>query len=144
MAVRKLQESRVFQAQVAELDRMMVWVREVLKKVKLQSSRCRKFEIAIEEALINIINYAYPNYEGLIKIIYEKDEKKETVNFSIIDQGNPFNPIKDVKKPNIGTKVEEQPIGGLGIHFMRELTDHIDYRREGNSNILILSQQINK
>ena len=34
--------------------------------------------------------------------------------------------------------MEERPIGGLGIHLVRQLVDEVSYHRRGDSNVVVL------
>lgn len=138
----RLKGSRVFGAEYSELALMMRWVREILGAAGINSNRSRKFEIAIEEALTNIVHYAYQISPGLVEIIFDVDPIKNRISFSIIDQGSPFNPIEDNTRPEVASSVDRQVVGGLGIHLMKELTGSLEYQRIGNSNVLKLSQVI--
>jgi len=55
----------------------------------------------------------------------------------IMDSGTPFNPLS-LSEPNLTEDVSERPIGGLGIHLIKKMMDEVEYRREGNNNILSL------
>ena len=63
-----MEGNRIFHAKISEFDEMMSWIREILEEVHCESSKSKKLEIAIEEALINIIHYAYDHPPGLVEI----------------------------------------------------------------------------
>jgi anti-sigma regulatory factor (Ser/Thr protein kinase) len=46
--------------------------------------------------------------------------------------------------PEVDTTLplEEKPVGGLGIHLIRQSVDALEYRREGNRNILVMTVRI--
>ncbi|MCP4296227.1 MAG: ATP-binding protein [Proteobacteria bacterium] len=100
--------------------------------------------LSLDELLTNIINYGYPNsgdgddsHEISIDMVIENDE----LNVVIIDDGIPFNPLEDVKEPDLSQKPESRQIGGLGIYLARKLTDSITYyRNDGGFNRIILSK----
>ncbi len=100
--------------------------------------------LSLDELLTNIINYGYPNsgdgddsHEISIDMVIENDE----LNVVIIDDGIPFNPLEDVKEPDLSQKLESRQIGGLGIYLARKLTDSITYyRNDGGFNRIILSK----
>lgn len=137
-------DSRIFQAGIAELDAMMEWIRQTIVSYGFTYEECKKFEVALEEALVNIINHAYRHSPGLIEIQYDWNVSTKQLRFSIIDQGYPFNPLRHNLKVDIGTEMEKRKEGGLGIHLMKELTDYIDYQREDDSNVLTLCFQLKK
>lgn len=118
---------------------MLHWVREQLLASGLDESYAFKAEIASEEALVNIIEHAYKKKEGTIEIdIHEEDGERRFVAITIRDHGPPFNPLQQNIAINRLAPIEEREVGGLGILFMREYMDEVLYRREKNSNILIL------
>jgi len=51
-----------------------------------------------------------------------------------------FNILEQSKPIDTGKSADERPVGGLGIHFVKTLMDSIEYRREGNRNILLITK----
>ena len=97
--------------------------------------------LAIEEAVVNVMNYAYPEGTvGYVDIDVEADDNY--VTFVISDTGKPFDPTQK-DEVNIALSVEERPIGGLGIHLVRRMMDEISYRYADHRNILTLRKRIN-
>ncbi len=92
------------------------------------------------EALVNVISYAYPETPGLVEISLEQD--REGVHITLKDRGRPFDPLQRERKIEEPTSIDGVEEGGLGIHFMREIADHIEYRREEGANCLTLSKRI--
>lgn len=130
--------SRQFRAALSDLDQMMKYVREFLDNFAV-APRARKFELAIEEAIVNVIHYAYIDYPpGLIEIEYSKEtDRLEVV---IKDQGAPFNPLENPKPFDKDAMIDDRDIGGLGIHFILKMSDLATYQRSDGWNILILTQ----
>ena len=52
-----------------------------------------------------------------------------------IDDGLAFNPMS-APAPDLDAEIHERPIGGLGVHLVRELAQRIDYTRTRGRNIL--------
>ena len=61
-------ESSTFPADLASLRPMLAWVLSHIQESSFQDSEMRRIEVALEEALVNIIHYAYPDQEGVIEI----------------------------------------------------------------------------
>ncbi len=130
--------SRQYRADISEFDTMIKWVGGILEQYALPK-KANKFELAIEEALVNIINYAYIAYPpGLIEIAFVNDADK--LEFVIKDHGAPFNPIENPKPFDKDAALEDRDIGGLGIHFILKMTDSATYQRVDGWNILTLTQ----
>jgi len=97
--------------------------------------------LALEEAVVNVMSYAYPEgTEGEVDIELAAD--KEEMVFTITDSGTPFDPTQ---KEEVDTTLsaEERPIGGLGIHLVRKLMDSISYQYIDNKNVLTLKKKLN-
>jgi anti-sigma regulatory factor (Ser/Thr protein kinase) len=93
-----------------------------------------RFNLALEEVLTNVISYGFPNggrHEINVVIRYRDGALQATVS----DDGVAFDPLAQ-PAPDIHAPVEQRSVGGLGIHLVRELSDAIDYRRDGGRNVL--------
>ena len=64
------------------------------------------------------------------------------IAFALKDKGKPFNPTAQAEADTI-SGLEERQIGGLGIHLIRNIMDQMEYRREADSNVLIMTKNIN-
>lgn len=104
--------------------------------------RISEIELAVEEVSVNIINYAYPQGEGYIELTCRPDPCDQLI-FEIMDSGIPFNMLA-YRDPDTTKEIEERRIGGLGIFFVKQLMDHVQYRRECDRNILTIVASKNK
>jgi len=95
-----------------------------------------RIKLSIEEALVNILNYAYPECDGEVEICYRKENDTKLI-LEILDNGIPFDPLS-LPKPDINTDLSDRQVGGLGVFFIREMAEDVLYRREGDTNILTL------
>lgn len=125
-----------FIAKIDQLRPILKWIREQLANMEFDQAKLKQIELASEEALVNIIHHAY---QGRIEDIeIEVDPiSKNRVEIIFKDHGPPFNPL-EAKEVNLFAQLEEREIGGLGIPFIRQLTDEVRYSREGNLNVLVL------
>jgi anti-sigma regulatory factor (Ser/Thr protein kinase) len=99
-----------------------------------------EINLALEELFINIISYGF-NDDDEHQIKFTISQQDNQVTMHIEDDGIPFNPA-DMDTPNIEGAVEERPVGGLGIHLIKNVMDHVDYKRRDNKNILTLTKQL--
>lgn len=102
----------------------------------LTAERLFKLELALEEILVNIINYAYPHGSGDVEVTCAEDQ--DFFHVSIRDWGAPFDPLSK-KDPDVTKDIADRPIGGLGIFFVREMADAVGYERRGEANVLNLA-----
>ena len=56
------------------------------------------------------------------------------------DQGTAFNPLQ-AEPVNLDEHIAQRRRGGLGMHLMQTLMDAVDYRREGDFNVLTLTKK---
>lgn len=133
--------NRTFSANIDELNNVMSFIESLLEKfacpLKIQTALC----VAIEEIFVNIAKYAYHNENGYVNMQISFDENTRVINFKIIDEGVPFNPLNKVD-PDISLSAEDRQIGGLGIFITKKTMDDVIYSYEDNKNILIMIKKI--
>jgi anti-sigma regulatory factor (Ser/Thr protein kinase) len=96
--------------------------------------------LAIEEAVVNVMSYAYPRgTHG--DVIIDLSVTDQQLTIAIIDQGMPFDPTSQVEA-DTSLSVEDRPIGGLGIYLVRQLMDSINYERIDGKNVLTLIKKL--
>lgn len=132
-------ESKQFAAKLDQLYPMLDFVRAAIQKMGFDANEALRFEIAVEESIVNIIHHGYPSKKGTIELTL-KLYPKEKMQVVIKDQGVAFNPLNQDASIDYDASLEERKVGGLGIPFMREFVDQILYEREGLYNILILQK----
>ena len=96
--------------------------------------------LALEETVSNVMLYAYPETQSG-RVLVEAEKFPERVVFTISDSGKAFDPTEQAE-PDLSLSVEDRPIGGLGIHLVRQIMDEIHYERKNDKNILTLVKSI--
>ena len=91
--------------------------------------------MAAEEALVNVICYAYPEEGGHVALDCKMAD--EGLLVEIRDKGVPYNPLAK-PGPDTHACLDDRCPGGLGIHFMREMATEVNYKRENDQNRLIM------
>jgi len=121
-------------ARLEHLERLIEFVSEFLEYSGLTQKKIREIELATEEALVNIFNYAYPEGAGDVKVSCRQDDDTRLV-LEIADNGIPFDSLS-LPDPDLAPDIPDRKIGGLGILLIRKMVDEVRYRRDGESNIL--------
>ena len=133
-------ETLVIKNDVHELTRFSTFIKTVAEQMKIEPSLAGQLRLAVEEAVVNVIDYAYPTTtEGKITISMQSDGK--ILRFIISDSGVPFDPTAK-EKADTTLAAEDRQIGGLGILLYRELMDSINYERTNGKNILTLTKKL--
>ena len=118
------------------------FVEEMCEVSGFDPSETMMLNLAMEEAVVNVMHYAYPiGTRG--DILVEATVNDLRLKFTITDSGKPFDPTAK-EDTDISLSAEDRPIGGLGIHLVRQIMDSINYERLGGKNVLTLRKQLNK
>lgn len=123
-----------------EVEKLGAFVKGFCEKLELDRKSASHLRLALEEAVVNVISYAYPKGETGNVIIYADSNRKE-VRFTIVDSGAPFDPTAAISADTT-LDAQKRPIGGLGILLTRKLTDSVSYCRKGDYNVLTLTKSI--
>jgi anti-sigma regulatory factor (Ser/Thr protein kinase) len=129
----------VVPAKIENLQKVLNFVNQELESVEYDKTSLLQLELSIEEAYVNIANYAYESEDGDVLISCSIDQNPTLVTIQFIDCGIPHNPL-DNEDPDIFSKIEDKEIGGLGILLIKENVDFIGYEYQGGKNILTLKK----
>lgn len=92
-------------------------------------------EMALEELLVNVASYAYPDGEGLVELACTASDGG--LDMVLTDHGVAYDPT-ETPEPDLDLDVEERAIGGLGVFLAGRIFASMSYKREKNANILSL------
>ncbi len=122
--------------EASELERIFAVVDELGGQHNWPADFIFRINLVIEEVAMNCIKYC--RLEGVstfeIKVVPEND----ILRIEIVDAGRPFDPLTDAPEADTDSDIENRPVGGLGIHLVRTMTDEMRYRREEDRNHLTL------
>ncbi len=124
-------------AAIDHLSEAVSFVLSCAGRSGLSDKQIKDIHLAVEEAVVNIINYAYGDAKGDFQIACSSSDDGRFV-IEISDAGIPFN-IFSLPEPDMDADIAERTIGGLGVHLIKTLMDEVDYRYEDNKNILTLT-----
>ncbi len=134
-----LQRSITLPNDISTISQLSEFVETVCEEKGLDMALTMNLNLALEEAVVNVMSYAYPDSQGDVKVDIMIDDQK--VVSILTDSGIPFDPTQ---KGDVDTTLpaEERPIGGLGIHLVKQIMDKVSYQYVGNQNILTLEKNI--
>lgn len=130
-----------FANDLSEIPRLGEAIEEFGEECGLSVAEIYKVNLVLDELLTNLISYAYPDRAPhLIQLNLSLSQGRLTA--VLTDDASPFDPLGEVKPAVIEGSIDERPIGGLGLHFVRTLMDEVSYQRQGDHNQLTLVKNI--
>lgn len=123
-----------------EIAVLAAFIEEIAEELSLSMETTMNINLALEEAVANIIMYAYPSDEEHTILLKVNSTNKQLI-FLLTDKGASFDPTQ-VEDANITLSLEERPIGGLGIFLIRSIMNEISYQRLDGENRLIMKKDI--
>ena len=119
---------------VAEVPLLAEWVEQLGEELGLEMPEVFQLNLALEEAVVNVMNYAYED-SGLIDLSAKVVDSE--IIFVLEDSGKAFDPT-NVDDPDITLSAEDRDIGGLGIFLVQQLMSGVTYSREDGKNVLTM------
>ena len=124
---------------INEIPRLHVFMQSLADDIDLDHPQAMSLNLALEEAVSNVMLYAYPaGTEGLVNI--EAAILADRLVFKVSDSGVPFDPTV-ARSPDIAADLKDRPIGGLGIFLVKRIMDRVTYSRENGKNVLSMTKK---
>ena len=132
-----------FKADDKQLESVLDFIHQQLPP-DCETDLLYKIDLAAEEIFVNIAHYAYKDklpagQTGDVYISCTMENDMLCIIFR--DTGVPFNPLAR-PDPDITLSAQDRSIGGLGIYLTKKYMDSVEYRYEGDQNILTLKKMI--
>lgn len=123
---------------IDQINNMTSWVEGLGDEFGMNMAQSMSINLALEEAVANVIMYAYPKDGNEYKFLldFDMDENRNST-WRIIDSGRPFNPTTKADADTT-LSAEERGIGGLGILMVKKIMDSVEYERIHKQNILTM------
>ena len=119
---------------------MAIFIEELGEEFGLSPELVFNLNLVLEEAVSNVILYAYPKEEHqTISLIARK--KDNQLIFVLTDSGKEFDPTQ-APDADITLSAEDRPIGGLGIFLIRQIMNTVEYQRIEGKNVLTLGKEL--
>jgi len=100
-----------------------------------------KIRLSIEEAVENVVRYAYEDGCGWLEAGTEMNDKDLMLTIILKDAGIPFNPLAQ-GEPDLTSSAEERKIGGLGIFLCKQMMDSVEYNYSDGCNVLTMKKKV--
>jgi len=125
---------------IQEVPLLNAFVDEICEFCDFDMMTTMQMNLALEEAVVNVMSYAYPEgTTGYVDIKAHTDD--HLLEFVITDNGKPFDPTANVEEVDTTLPADKRRIGGLGIFLVKKMMDNIQYDYKDGHNILTLRKE---
>ena len=148
----------IMKNEMTEVSRMRGFFFSVCREHGIGDDVAKTLNLAIEEWVANVVNYAYPKgTRGHVELTARVEapppstQESETSHSSTLtrylsiiikDHGTPVDPTH-YSEAVVEADLGDRPIGGLGIHLVRNIMDTMHYERTADGyNVLTLTKAI--
>ena len=100
-----------------------------------------RLNLVLDELVTNSVSYALPALsapELRLRLFIDQG----SIVAQLEDNGEAYNPFEEAPEPDTSLGIEERPIGGLGVFFVKKLTDSSTYERIDGRNRITLKNNI--
>ena len=141
MEEQTMEKTITMEAALPNLQQALAFVDEALEQMDCPMKRQMQVDLAVEEAFVNVANYAYGDKTGPVTLSVRPEEETGSCVIRMVDGGVPFNPL-DREDPDLSLPAEKRAIGGLGIFMVKKNMDEVDYAYKDGQNILTMRKRI--
>ena len=126
--------------QMGELERVNQFIEEIGEELGLDLEMQMNLNLVMEEMVVNIISYAYPQGTTAdIELVAETEGKE--LKFVLSDQGKEFDPTLS-QSADMDTNPAERELGGMGIYIVKNIMNEVTYQRLEGRNLLTMKKEI--
>ena len=122
--------------ELGELERVAAEIASFANDEQLNPDITFRLNLIIEELFVNAIHHGHESGAGVVQI--EVVSTSAGLAVTLRDHGPRFDPLT-IPTPDVSAPLEERQVGGLGIHFVRELSTDVHYERSDGQNIIRLT-----
>ena len=136
-----MEKSIILANDISEISRLNEFIEEIGNEFSLAPDVIFNLTLVLEEAVVNVINYAYPKEEH--ESIYLSARMHDgSIVLVLTDTGKEFDPTA-APEADVTLSAEDRQIGGLGIFLIRQIMNEVKYERIEGKNVLTLEKKLN-
>ena len=135
-----MEKSLILANDITEISKLSAFIDEIGEEFSLTPDVVFNLNLVLEEAVVNVINYAYPKEEHQ-SIYLSAALHDDSIVFVLTDTGKEFDPTM-APEADITLSADEREIGGLGIFLIRQIMNEVKYERIEGKNVLTLEKRL--
>jgi serine/threonine-protein kinase RsbW len=122
---------------ITEIPQVSVWLEEVMRGAGFTEEAILDTQLAVEEAITNVIVHGYKEPGG--EVVITCYVSSDCVEVEIADTAPRFDPLS-MPEPDLESSIDKRRIGGLGVFLIRQVMNGVSYRYENGKNILVMTK----
>ena len=138
--MKNMEKILVLENEISEINKLAVFIEKLGEELSLAPDMVFNLNLVLEEAVSNVILYAYPKGECQ-EIVLSAQKKDNSLIFVLTDSGKEFDPTQ-APDADVTLSAEDRQIGGLGIFLIRQIMNEVEYQRIEGKNVLTLGKQL--
>ena len=135
-----MEKSIILANEISEISKLIDFIADIGNEFSLAPDVVFNLNLVLEEAVVNIINYAYPEEEHE-KIYLSAKLREGSIILILTDTGKEFDPTI-APEADVALSAEDRQIGGLGIFLIRQMMNEVKYERINGKNVLTLEKKL--
>lgn len=124
-------------AEAAQLPALQAWLHDCWQGEGLPAGDAFPFELALEEVFMNVAMHGTPAGSAVPQVECRLAVAADAIELVVEDGGPAFDPLQRAT-PDLDAALDDRPVGGLGIHLVRQMMDEVSYQRTGQRNRLTM------
>ena len=136
-----MEQSIILANDISEISRLNEFIEDLGNEFSLSPDIVFNLNLVLEEAVVNIITYAYPKEEHESIYLSARMQEDRSIVFVLTDTGKEFDPTA-VPEADVTLSAADRQIGGLGIFLIRQIMNEVKYERIDGKNVLILEKKL--
>ena len=135
-----MEKSIILANELSEISKLNDFIEDIGNEFSLTPDVVFNLTLVLEEAVVNVINYAYPK-EDHESIYLSAKMQDGSIIFVLSDSGKEFDPTM-APDADVTLPAEDRQIGGLGIFLIRQIMNEVRYERIDGKNVLTLEKKL--
>ena len=127
---------------LGELNRLVAELEQLAEEWKIPPKAGMELNLILEELFTNIVFYAFDDGRDHDILVTFTHPQPVIIKICLEDDGKAFNLLEKDTGNSINHPIEERQIGGLGIHFVKNLVNDISYEHAPSQDLIAAYQQI--
>ncbi|MCQ2054162.1 MAG: ATP-binding protein [Fibrobacter sp.] len=127
-----LRKTITVDSKIEQVEKLTAFVEKAIEPYGPTAKAQMQINVAVDELFSNVVHYSGSD---TMTLILEVNQDILTATLTFIDEGVAYDPLGKMD-PDVSLPADEREIGGLGIFLVKKTMDNLEYKREGNRNIL--------